>query len=169
MLDSPFQAAESLQHGGNQLLEKLNLDASRFLKQFEYQHLCQLENVAPLTELSIILSRTDAKWPLQNSSKCKLGCQIKSKSFFCFGLILHWCFDGNCKTEVKKQGSSHNIKTALQLIARYINSFCCELWQGIQPNTAMTGNIWPTSARNHSMCVNTALKTTQYSLHIQSG
>lgn len=119
------------------------------------QHLLHSSHFACLTELSMIFSMRNAKWLLQNSSRCKLGCQIKSNGiFFFWGLIWCWCYNENCQTEVKKQGSSRNSKTELQLIATYVNifSFCCELWQGIQPNTALTQKLVPTSIPWEGKC-----------------
>lgn len=88
------------------------------------------------------------KMPIAKQQQMQTGMSNKKQRLFFFflrsnlTLMLHCC-----KTEVKKEGSSRNSKTALQLMSRYINmfSFCCKLWQGIQPNTALTKKIVPSS------------------------
>lgn len=61
--------------------------------------------------------------------------------FFCFFFFLSSKLTVTlrcCKTEVKKNKEA--VQKAKLPTARYINmvSFCWELWQGIQPNTALT-------------------------------
>lgn len=106
---------------------------------YECQQICQSSNFASPIEFSMIVPKRNAKCPPQNSSRLKLGCQMKSKGFFFFFLSSKLTVTLRCcKTEVKKNKEA--VQKAKLPIARYINmvSFCWELWQGIQPNTALT-------------------------------